>query len=125
MFCMGGEAIILADEMNGSADHKIAVFTEALQLPEHERAAYLERACAGEVELRFAVEALLQEHDQVGDFLEKSPNAPRAKAQAEAAGVEKPGDFIGGYKLLRQSAKAAAAWFSWPNRLLRFIAMSH
>ena len=88
--------------MNGPADQKIAVFTEALQLPDHERAAYLERACGDDVELRCAVEALLQEHGQVGDFLEKSPNAPRAQAKAEAASAEKPGDCIGDYKLLEQ-----------------------
>jgi hypothetical protein len=97
-----GKAIILVDEMNGSADHKIAVFTEALRLPDHERAAYLERACGGDVELRHVVEALLQEYDQVGDFLEKSPNAARTEAKAEAASAEKPGDCIGGYKLLQQ-----------------------
>jgi len=89
-------------KMNDSADHKLAVFTEALQLPAHERAAYLERACGGDLELRRAVEALLQEYNQVGDFLEKSPNEPRTKADAEPAGTEKPGDFIGGYKLLQQ-----------------------
>jgi serine/threonine protein kinase len=88
--------------MNGSADHKIAVFTEALRLPVPDRAAYLERACGGDVELHRAVEALLQEYDQVGDFLEKSPNAARTKARAEAVGAEKPGDCIGGYKLLQQ-----------------------
>ena len=88
--------------MNGPADQKIAVFTEALQLPDHERAACLERACGGDLELRRAVEALLREYDQVGDFLEESPNAPRAKAKAEALGAEKPGDSIGGYKLLEQ-----------------------
>jgi eukaryotic-like serine/threonine-protein kinase len=88
--------------MNGSADYKIAVFTEALRLTVHERAAYLERACGGDVELHRAVEALLQEYDQVGDFLEKSPNAARTKAKAEVVGAEKPGDCIGGYKLLQQ-----------------------
>ena len=88
MICEGGNAITLTDEMNGSADHKITVFTEALRLPDHERASYLERACGDDVELRHAVEALLQEYYQVGDFMEKSPNAPRTKARAEAAGAE-------------------------------------
>src|SRR5713226_6253542 len=88
--------------MNGSANRKLTVFSEALQLPAHERAAYAERACGGDVKLRRAVEALLQEHDRIGDFLEKSPNAPRTKANAETAGAEKPGDCIGGYKLLEQ-----------------------
>src|SRR5258707_15515724 len=88
--------------MNGSADHKITVFTEALRLPEHERSSYLESACGDDVELRHAVEALLQEYDRLGDFLEKSPNAPRIEAKAEAVGAEKSGDCIGAYKLLQQ-----------------------
>src|SRR6267154_3418503 len=90
--------------MNSSTDHKIVVFTEALEFQGHERTAYLERACGGDSELRRAVEALLQEYDQLGDFLERSPNAPgtEAKVKAEAAGAEKSGDFIGGYKLLEQ-----------------------
>lgn len=80
----------------------MAVFTEALQLPAHERAAYLERACGGDPELRRAVEALLREYDHLGDFLEKTPNTPGTKAKAEAASSERPGDYIGGYKLLEQ-----------------------
>jgi serine/threonine protein kinase/tetratricopeptide (TPR) repeat protein len=88
--------------MNDSADHKLTVFTEALQLPEHERAAYLERACGGDMELRRAVEALLQEHRLVGDFLEKSPHGLWTKAKAKIVGAEEPGDRIGGYKLLQQ-----------------------
>src|SRR5579862_498886 len=98
----GTKAIILVNEMNGSGDHEIAVFNEALRFQDHERTAYLERACGRDVELRRAVEALLQEYDHVGDFLEKSPNADRTKVKAEAAGAEKPGDCIGGYKVLRQ-----------------------
>ena len=88
--------------MNGSDDPKLAVFTEALQLPAHERAAYLERTCGGDVELRHAVEALLREYNQVGDFLEKSANTSRTTAKTDTAGAEKPGNYIGGYKLLQQ-----------------------
>jgi hypothetical protein len=82
--------------MNGPADREIAVFTDALQLPEHERAAYFKRACSGEAELRRAVEALLREYGQVGHFLEESPNAPATKAAAENARAERAGDRIGG-----------------------------
>lgn len=89
-------------EMDSSADRKLTVFIEALQLPISERTAYLERACAGDVELRRAIESLLQEQDRVGDFLEKSPIIPRTNANAQTAGAEKPGDSIGGYKLLQE-----------------------
>src|SRR6201999_1666090 len=58
--------------------------------------------CGSDVELRQAVDALLREYDQVGDFLEKPPNTPRAQADAKIAVAEKPGDYIGSYKLLQQ-----------------------
>jgi hypothetical protein len=49
----------------------VVIFTEALQLPVVERAAFLERACAGDENLRTKVESLLLAHEQAGDFLEK------------------------------------------------------
>jgi WD40 repeat protein len=61
-----------------------AVFTEALDkaTPE-ERAAFLDRACAGDPALRARVEALLRAHDQAGDFLGKL--APQRLAEDLAA----------------------------------------
>ena len=58
--------------MIDSSNLVVVVFTEAIQLSQAERAAYLERACDGDRELRRQVEALLQAHEQVGDFLEQS-----------------------------------------------------
>ena len=49
------------------------IFTEALSLPAAERADYLERACARDGNLRRKVEALLEAHDRVEDFLEQPP----------------------------------------------------
>jgi serine/threonine protein kinase len=80
----------------------MAVFAEAIQLPEHQRAAYLERACGGDAELRRDVETLLQAYHQVGDFLEQSPNGLRKEAKIGTFGVEKAGDHIGRYKLSQQ-----------------------
>lgn len=55
------------------AAREIAVFTEALKVPVNERTAFLERACAGDEELRRKVEALLKAHDRMGNFLEEPP----------------------------------------------------
>src|SRR5882672_3226979 len=88
--------------MIDSPDRDVVVFTEALQLPASERAAYLERACGGDGELRQKVEALLEGHDQVGDFLEHSPQAISLPARSGVSAGEKPGDRIGHYKLLQQ-----------------------
>jgi len=52
---------------------------------------------------------LLEAHDHAGDFLEHPPPRAVAEVQSKASVGEKPGDRIGRYKLLQQSARAAAA----------------
>src|SRR5216684_2912222 len=88
--------------MNGLPSRDVVIFTQAVGLPADERAAYLERACGGDATLRQKVEALLQTHDHVGDFLEESPQKPPVEARAGGPTSEKPGDRIGRYKLLQQ-----------------------
>ncbi|HVK18264.1 MAG TPA: hypothetical protein VM533_15085 [Fimbriiglobus sp.] len=47
-----------------------SIFAEAVAIPDPaERAAYLDRACAGNPTLRQEVEQLLAAHDQAGTFL--------------------------------------------------------
>jgi WD40 repeat protein/serine/threonine protein kinase len=46
------------------------IFLTALDLPTAERAAFLDRACGADPELRRLVEELLLSHDQAGSFLE-------------------------------------------------------
>jgi eukaryotic-like serine/threonine-protein kinase len=60
--------------MSDASDRDVMVFTEALQLPAGQRAAYLDLACGGDSELRRKVEVLLAGHAEVGDFLEHSPH---------------------------------------------------
>ena len=59
--------------MKGNPERELVVFTEALKVPIQERAAFLERVCAGEEYLRRRVEALLRAHDRLGSFLEEPP----------------------------------------------------
>ena len=73
------------------------IFAEAIDLPAAERAAFLDRACAGDAALRARVGALLTGHDAADDFLERSP-----VARATALPEEKPGDVIGRYTLLKK-----------------------
>ena len=73
------------------------IFSAARELPEPERAAFLEQACGGHAEMRRQADSLLVAHGQAGQFLQPTvalslPNAP----------VEKHGDRIGRYKLLEQ-----------------------
>src|SRR6266853_1191702 len=84
--------------MNDAPDRDVVVFTEALRLPAAERADYLDRACAGDGELRRRVEAVLQGYEKAGDFLgEPAAGVPTANSEGTVAG-EKPGDRVGRYR---------------------------
>ena len=61
--------------MSDESSRDLVIFTQALQLPGGERAAFLDRACAGDEDLRRNVEALLRAHERIGDFLETPPLA--------------------------------------------------
>ena len=85
------------------------IFSDALKLASaSERAAYLDAVCAGNPQLRAAVEALLQTHASDPGFLERpigsfeetldSPATPSAPSPPEAAGLL----IAGKYKLLEQ-----------------------
>src|SRR5262249_10920962 len=50
-----------------------ALFHEALAVPSAERAAFLQKACAGQPELRAGVEALLAAHAASRSLLDKPP----------------------------------------------------
>ena len=69
----------------------------ALSLPE-ERAAYLERACAGDRALRKSIEALLQANDGASGFL--CGPAPGLTRGDDQPAREAPGTVMGPYKLL-------------------------
>jgi serine/threonine protein kinase/tetratricopeptide (TPR) repeat protein len=78
----------------------LAIFTEAVELGlAAERAAYLDRACAGDAALRARVEALLAVHDRAGDFLESPAMAPTIDAAPPSPG-EELGTTIGPYRLM-------------------------
>ena len=87
--------------MTPNSGRAIEVFTEAIQLPIEERAAFLDRACAEDEGLRRKIEALLRSNDRAGGFLEQPP-ATIGESRVKAAIGEKPGDRVGRYKLLQQ-----------------------
>lgn len=66
-----------------------------------ERAAVLEQACLGNHELRAQIEMMLQEHKQLGSFLE-SPALPGRIAWSGGLVGDDPGTLIGPYKLLQK-----------------------
>src|SRR5437867_1164937 len=84
--------------MNGNEE---SVFAEALEKQDlRERAAFLDRACAGDPGLRQNVESLLSAYD-AGAFLE-APASPPVVTIEERGLAEGPGTIIGPYKLLQQ-----------------------
>jgi len=88
--------------MNDSPNRDVAVFTEVIQLPVGERAAYLQRACGNDGELRQRIEALLEAHDQGGDFLVPPAEKMLPQTRLGSALGENLGDRIGHFKLLNQ-----------------------
>jgi len=73
------------------------IFAEALDLPVAGRAAYLDRACAGDSAQRDRIAALLSAHDSARDYLEH-PVVERASPLASP----QPGTVIGPYTLRRR-----------------------
>jgi eukaryotic-like serine/threonine-protein kinase len=88
--------------MNDDANRTFALFTEAVDLPDGERATFLDRACAGDQILRGKVEVLLKVHRRAGEFLQQPPNGLAVRGLPKMPVGEKPGDWIGRYKLLQQ-----------------------
>ena len=79
--------------MNGDED----VFSDALSLPEGERASFLSAACRNDTAQRDRVEALLRGHIRAEGML----NVPIASRLARLPEHE-AGDLIGRYKLLQR-----------------------
>src|SRR5262249_31517960 len=86
------------------------LFMAAVQIEDAaERAACLDRECAGEPALRQRVEALLAALEQAGSFRQECPGNARAAANISASGpsgsidpAEEPGTLIGPYKLVQE-----------------------
>ena len=90
--------------MNRAPDPEAIILTAALELDAGQRAAYLDEVCVSDAALRQQVEALLQAHEQAGDFLEAPPSGFELTKTALGGGplTEKAGDRIGRYKLLQK-----------------------
>src|SRR5262245_35492245 len=93
--------------MNAEPNPAKAIFLEAVERHAPDQwPAFLDRACAGQPDLRGRVEALLEAHREVGtaqhrELPEGADSSPVATVD-QSPMRERPGDFIGSYKLLEQ-----------------------
>src|SRR5438067_13656840 len=77
------------------------IFNDALEIAApQERAAFLDRACGDDADLRRRVEALLAAHDNTGDVL-RLPGSQRTLERLPVVS-EGPGMTVGRYRLLEQ-----------------------
>src|SRR5580704_7002158 len=88
--------------MAGERKSDVEVFTEAIQLQDVERIAFLDKVCGKDEDLHRRIEALLRFHERAGDFLETPPTASISESRAKVATSEKPEERIDRYILLEQ-----------------------
>src|SRR5271168_454647 len=85
------------DQPKSSTDAEREIFLESLQHESaDERSAFLDHVCANNPTIRVAVETLLKHHKE-DEFMQ-----PPGLKSALLSAPEKPGDWIGRYKLLQQ-----------------------
>ena len=76
-----------------------SIFLQALDIPEAERAAFLDVACGEDQPFRKEVESLLRLHEKSGDLLD-APDLPGVTRDLPV--TERPGTHIGPYELLEK-----------------------
>ena len=81
-----------------SSERVEAIFTRAIELPEGERAAYLQQACGGDRGLHARLEKLMAVEATVGGFMEDPTVTDPAGESADGL----VGSLIGPYKLLEK-----------------------
>jgi serine/threonine protein kinase/WD40 repeat protein len=70
-------------------------------MPHEDREPYLDRACAGDVRLRELVMGMVRAHEGSVELLQRR-SAHQSQGAPSCSLTEKPGDRIGGYKLLQK-----------------------
>jgi len=79
-----------------------AIFHTARKIDNNEaRLEYLDQICAGDLNLRGRVEALLEVHEQEREFLKSSPDP--APTEARLPITEQPGRQVGRYIVISDS----------------------
>jgi serine/threonine protein kinase/Tol biopolymer transport system component/Tfp pilus assembly protein PilF len=100
-----------------------AVLEEALERDPPERESFLDKACAGDSDLRAEVEALLDSHARSGDFIESPAYEVLADSLTQTDLV--PGTNIGPYEIIRRlgSGGMGDIYLAEDTRLGRKVAL--
>src|SRR5205085_12315455 len=83
------------------------LYQAALELDEAERAAFLDRACAGDAALRREVASLLASHEEAGSFLAAPAMQVAARAIASEQDDVIAGGAVGPYQIIRLLVRGA------------------
>ena len=105
----------MVNEMSTPCPREKSLFYEALEVADlAKRKLFLDQACAGDAELRAAVEGLLATQGEAEEFFAESTSSmtrlagelesavAQEEERGELAAEEKPGTMIGRYKLLQK-----------------------
>jgi serine/threonine protein kinase/tetratricopeptide (TPR) repeat protein len=88
--------------MQPAAQRVESILADAVEMgSEAERRQFVDRACAGNAELKRRVEELIENHFRAGSFLESPARSPVVTVD-ERPRTEGPGAVVGPYKLLEQ-----------------------
>ena len=111
---LGGAFLSMTWSFNNRANAVQDILLQALEIEDRQhREAFLEQACHGDAGMRREVEDLIRAAESAGGFLPREPGTKGVIDQVEdlgeklassqsVCGMEKPGDQVGHYKLLRQ-----------------------
>src|SRR5438874_7314360 len=79
-----------------------AIFEQALELEANERAAFVQKSCTGDEELRREVESLLESHASAGGFIDDRSLFISEVDLNDDDGIVPPGQLIGPYRITRE-----------------------
>jgi serine/threonine-protein kinase len=101
------------------------IFDRAMESPPEERAAFLDRECAGDGKLRAEVESLLAHYAQEDDFMEQPATADAARLMLKREAEMFVGRTVGNYRITKRvgTGGMGEVYLAQDSRLARPVAL--